>query len=158
VDEAPPPVLRQVAAGQSVYVRSIGHPGITLESGSGDDQVEVQVGIMRVRVSLDDLEAIDAPAPKPGRTTVTTVDRVVAPEIRLLGLRAEEATMRLDAYLFDALSANLASVRIVHGHGTGALRAAVHDLLRAHPSVAGYRPGDRGEGGAGVTIATLGNK
>ncbi|HOS43460.1 MAG TPA: endonuclease MutS2, partial [Armatimonadota bacterium] len=157
IEDAPPP-LHQVAAGQSVFVRSVGHRGTVLDGGAGDDLIEVQVGIMRVRVPLDDLEAVEAPTPAKGQTTVTAAERDVAPEIHLLGLRAEEASMRLDAYLYDALAANLPSVRIVHGHGTGALRAVVHDLLRGHPGVASYRAGDRGEGGAGVTIAVLGQQ
>lgn len=158
VEPEPVPELHAVAAGQAVYVRSVGHRGITLESGAGDDQVEVQVGIMRVRVPLDDLEAVDEPPSKPERVRVITEDRVIEPEIRLLGMRAEEATMKLDTYLFDALAGGLHSVRIVHGYGTGALRTAVHDLLRGHPAVQRYRAGERNEGGAGVTIATLGQE
>jgi DNA mismatch repair protein MutS2 len=113
---------------------------------------------MRVRVPLADLEAVEQPAAPPPRNRVITEARVVEPEIRLLGLRAEEAMIKLDDYLFDALAGGLASVRIVHGHGTGALRAAVQELLRGHPVVTGYRAGERGEGGAGVTIDTLGQR
>jgi DNA mismatch repair protein MutS2 len=76
-------------------------------------------------------------------------------ELNLLGLRVEEATPRLDKHLNDAFLAGLPLVRIVHGRGTGALRRAVREQLERHPLVACFRPGDRHEGGDGVTVAEL---
>jgi len=152
------PPLTAVSAGQTVYVRSVGHRGVALESGAGDADVEVQVGILRIRVPLCDLEAsgpsTDYARPLP---PADAPRRQVEPEIHLLGLRAEEALTRLDEYLFDALDCGIRKVRIVHGFGTGALRNAVQELLRHHAVVRGSRPGEPQEGGGGVTIAELGN-
>ena len=151
------PVLTRVEAGQTVYVRSLGHRGVALAAASGDDEVDVQVGIMRVKVPVSDLESrveTTYPVPPPpGTPTAVTVER----EIHLLGKRAEEAEQELDSYLYAALDNGLHAVRIVHGFGTGALRQVVQKLLRHHPAVLTYRSGQPQEGGGGVTIAELSN-
>lgn len=149
------PALQEVRAGQSVIVRSLGHRGIALDSGHGDDEVEVQVGIMRVRVSVSDLEAA-TPAPTRTVQEVVPLTAPANPEIHLLGLRAEEAAEQLGEYLYAALDGGLTSVRIVHGFGTGALRTVVRDVLRHHPVVRSYRQGEPQEGGGGVTVAAIG--
>jgi DNA mismatch repair protein MutS2 len=151
------PTLTHVTAGQSVYVRTLGHKGIVLADGHGNDEVEVQVGIMRVRAAVSELESTAPPGDHarplpPAPAPVRPVD----PELHLIGLRAEEAAEKLDEYLYDAADLGLTSVRIVHGFGTGALRATVQDILRAHPVVRASRPGERYEGGGGVTIAQIG--
>jgi DNA mismatch repair protein MutS2 len=155
VEEPSKPALTEVAAGQNVYVRSIGHRGIALEGGSSDAEVEVQVGIMRVRVPVSDLEATG----KSQQATVLNKSVKEVPqiekEILLLGKRAEEAENDLEAYLYEALEAGFESVRIVHGFGTGTLRQVVRDMLRQHPAVQSYRAGQPQEGGGGVTVATL---
>jgi DNA mismatch repair protein MutS2 len=84
---------------------------------------------------------------------VKAVDR----ELRLRRLTVDEALWRLDRYLNDAFMANLSSVRIVHGKGTGKLRGAVQETLARHPLVKSYRFGDYGEGDYGVTIVELRN-
>ena len=153
------PALTDVSAGQTVRVRSLGHRGTALENGHGDDTVDVQVGIMRVRVPVSDLEAMTLPVAAYGAARVQaskSTARPVDAEIHLLGLRAEEAATRLEEYLYDAMEWGLTRVRIVHGFGTGALRNVVQDLLRHHPAVRALRPGEPSEGGGGVTIADLG--
>jgi DNA mismatch repair protein MutS2 len=80
----------------------------------------------------------------------------VAGELQLIGKTTEEARDLLEEYLDDAFLAGLASVRIIHGKGTGALRRAVEDVLTVHPLVAEHRPGSPSEGGAGATVAVLG--
>ena len=76
-------------------------------------------------------------------------------EVRLRHLTVDEALPKLDQFLHDAFMAGLVQVRIVHGKGTGKLRDIVHKELAKHPLVKSYRPGDYGEGQAGVTIAEL---
>ena len=73
-------------------------------------------------------------------------------EIYLRRLPVEEALFRLDRYLDEAFVAGLITVRVVHGKGTGTLRAAVREALSAHPLVKGFRDGYIGEGDAGVTV------
>jgi DNA mismatch repair protein MutS2 len=81
--------------------------------------------------------------------------RPVAGEILLLGQTTDEARDRVEKYLDDAFLAGLASVRLVHGKGSGALRKTVRDLLAGHPLVESFRDGEPSEGGSGATVATL---
>ena len=81
--------------------------------------------------------------------------QTVSPEIDLRGMMSLEATDRVDKYLDDAYLAGLTPVTIIHGKGTGALRAAVHEHLRKHPHVKSFRLGVYGEGESGVTIVEL---
>jgi len=76
-------------------------------------------------------------------------------EVHLRRLTVDEALLKLDRYLDDAFMAGLFQVRVIHGKGTGALRQAVREWLAKHPLVKSYRPGEYGEGGAGVTIVEL---
>ena len=76
-------------------------------------------------------------------------------ELHLLGLRVDEAINMLDSYINSALLANLSTIRIVHGKGTGALKKAVHEYLKNHSHIKSYRIGNFGEGDLGVTIAEL---
>ena len=80
----------------------------------------------------------------------------VAGELQLIGKTTEEGRDLLEEYLDDAFLAGLLSVRIIHGKGTGALRRAVEEVLSAHPLVTEHRPGSSSEGGAGATVAVLG--
>lgn len=73
----------------------------------------------------------------------------------MLGYTVEEATVVLDKYLDDCALSNLPTIRIVHGKGTGALRAGIHAFLKTHPHVKNFRLGTFGEGEMGVTIVEL---
>jgi len=79
-------------------------------------------------------------------------------EVRLRHLTTDEASLKLDQFLHDAYMAGLYQVRVIHGKGTGTLRQMVARQLARHPLVKSYRPGEYGEGGAGVTIAELADK
>lgn len=76
-------------------------------------------------------------------------------ELHLRQLTIDEALFRLDRFLNNAFMAGLSSVAIIHGKGTGTLRQAVREQLAHHPLVRSFRPAGYGEGGEGVTIATL---
>jgi DNA mismatch repair protein MutS2 len=145
-----------VSAGQTVLIRSLGHRGLALEGGRDDDLIEVQVGILRSRVPVSDLELVTPTSPAFTLGASPPPARPPDAELQLVGLRAEEAAVRLEEYLFDALEAGLTQVRIIHGFGTGALRAMVRDVARHHPAVRAARAGGPGEGGGGVTIAEIG--
>ena len=77
-------------------------------------------------------------------------------ELKLIGRTTDEARDLLEKYLDDAFLAGLPSVRVIHGKGTGALRRAVEELLASHPLILSHRPGEPHEGGAGATVAVLG--
>ncbi len=81
-----------------------------------------------------------------------------AQEIHLRRLTIDEALIRLDRYLNDAFLAGLATVRVIHGKGTGALRQAVREELKNHPLVKSFRPAELEEGGNGATIVELANR
>ena len=150
-----PPALTRVIPGQPVFVRALGKRGTVLGPPDEEGQVDVQVGLLRLRVTLEELQ----PAPEEPSTTpaeiVARKAREVPPEIHLRGLAVDEAVYQLEQYLDDAVVAGLPRVRIIHGFGTGAVRNAALEVLRQHPQVKGYRSGGRGEGGGGVTIAEL---
>jgi DNA mismatch repair protein MutS2 len=76
-------------------------------------------------------------------------------ELDLRGYNVEDGLLEIDQYLDEALLAGLHSVSIIHGHGTGVLRKAVHEFLRSHRSVKSFRLGGQGEGGVGATIVEL---
>ena len=91
-----------------------------------------------------------------GRGYISTPGKSgVSVEMNIIGRTTDEARDLLEKYLDDAFLAGLASVRIIHGKGTGALRRAVEEVLSAHPLVAEHRPGAPSEGGGGATVATL---
>ena len=120
----------------------------------------VQMGILRSQVHMSDLEIIEEPMTATERQRQRTStgkmkmgkSMSISPEINLLGKTVDEAIAELDKYLDDAYLAHLSPVRIVHGKGTGALRAGVHNFLKRVKYVKSYRLGAFGEGDAGVTI------
>ena len=134
---------------------------VSLPDAKGN--LTVQMGILRSKVHISDLEIIEEQpsylkktARQTGKGKVKMGKSLsVSPEINLLGKTVDEAIAELDKYLDDASLAHLTSVRIVHGKGTGALRAGVHNYLRRQKHVRSFRLGAFGEGDAGVTIAEL---
>lgn len=124
----------------------------------------VDMGAIRMKLALDELERIDevtpkaSPSPKPRRTggdLGQEKSRTIGVEVDLRGMTQDEALEVLDKYLDDAVLASTPFVRIIHGKGTGVLRRAVSQALRADPRVFRYRLGDAAEGGDGVTVAHL---
>ena len=162
VRPAPPPLQPEetvlsgeIQVGHTVWIRGLNTTGevMSLEG----DTAEVQVGSFGVRVQCSELERRAPPESSAPESTVVQVGSQPAPsvELDLRGQRVEEALPRVDKYLDDAFLAGMPLVRIVHGKGTGALRQAVREQLRAHPLVKSHRSGVRGEGGSGVTVAYL---
>ena len=145
-----------IRPGDTVWVRPLNTKGHVIKIDN--EEVEVQVGAMRTRVSRTDLELLAA-TPAQEETTVRDYRVLAAPSpgtrLDLRGLIVEEALPRLDRYLDVAFRAELPWVRIIHGKGTGALRRAVRGFLTGHTLVSGYESGGDKDGGAGVTIAKL---
>ena len=146
--------------GDSVLVLSMNLKGTvhTLPNAKGD--LYVQMGILRSLVNINDLvlveDADSSPAKKyggGGSKIKMSKAMNVSSEINLIGKTTDEAIALLDKYLDDAYIAHIASVRIVHGKGTGALRKAVHQYLRRQKHVKEFHLAEFGEGDAGVTIA-----
>jgi DNA mismatch repair protein MutS2 len=148
-----------IKEGDCVYLRSLGKKGMVL-SVNGDD-VEIQVGVIRVRAQKADLEhSLDSDTPqvevKP-KVMVRTPKDIESPgtELDLRGQQVDEAIENLEYYLDKAFLAGLPWVRIIHGMGMGRLRSAVRDLLKDHPQIKSFEPGKEGEGGDGVTVVSF---
>ncbi len=156
--ESDAPVQR-LSTGMPVRVLSLDQPGEVVQV-KGDGKVVVQVGAMRVTVGAEELKpqkqaAHHVPA-RSGHTKVIHSKTMDVPlEIDLRGMVSDEALESVDKYLDDATLAELKNVRIIHGKGTGALRQAVQAFLQQDPRVSGFRLGEQGEGGSGVTVAEL---
>jgi DNA mismatch repair protein MutS2 len=150
--EAPQP-------GDTVWVPSLGSTG-RLEEVRKDDAV-VQAGALRLTVPYSTLQKVAADSvppsrPEPSRVSIALrAAQEIPTEIHLRHMRADEALGELDRYFDDARLAGLHTVRIVHGKGTGALRTLVHRYLKEQPDVRGFRLGEDGEGGFGVTVVEL---
>ena len=148
-----------IGEGDKVYLRSLGKKG-TVISVDGDD-VEIQVGIIRVRAQKADLEH-SGPEEEPEvkvaeKSIVRTPKDTASPglELDLRGQQVDEALQNLELYLDKAYLTRLPWVRIIHGMGMGRLRTAVRQALNNHPQVKSSESGKEKEGGDGVTIVTF---
>ncbi|MEE0884059.1 MAG: endonuclease MutS2 [Faecalimonas sp.] len=146
--------------GESVKVHSLNLTGTVSSLPDAKGNMYVQMGILRSQVHISDLSIIEEPMTATERQRQRTSSgkmkmnkaMTVSPELNLLGKTVDEAIAELDKYLDDAYLSHLSPVRIVHGKGTGALRAGVHNYLKRQKHVKSYRLGAFGEGDAGVTI------
>lgn len=150
---------QDVSLGDSVKVMSLNVKGTVSSKPDSKGMLFVQMGILRSKVHISDLQLIDEPVitgPALSRTGAGKIkmnkSASVRTEINLLGKTVDEAVSELDKYLDDAYLAHLSSVRIVHGKGTGALRKGVHNYLKRLKYVQDFHLAEFGEGDAGVTI------
>ena len=160
---------RPLRAGDRVYLRNLKTEGVVLDINRED--IEVQIGKMRVKVDLRNIERARKKTPEKntgtkaekkkaaghaGETSGTTqVAYRPSPgvELNLIGMRADDAMDKLDDYLDEAYAAGLPYARIVHGKGTGTLRQIVRQMLGASSLVSRWENAMSNEGGEGVTIA-----
>jgi len=146
---------QNLVVGDEVKVLSYGQRGTLLEKVSDVEWV-VQMGILKMKIADTDLEYI-----KPEKEPVQRVAGVknreshVKLELDLRGERYEDAIIRTEKYIDDALLANYGRVSIIHGVGTGALRQGIQSYLKKHKRVKSFRFGEAGEGGFGVTVVEL---
>lgn len=157
-------VPKNLRVGDPVKVLSMNISGTVYSLPNARGDLQVQMGIMRSKVNINDLillEDNDTAAKTTGKKSRYTGNggfskaATISPEINLLGLNGDEAVAKLDKYLDDAYVSHLKSVRVVHGKGTGALRKAVHQYLRKQKIVDEFHLAEFGEGDAGVTIVTF---
>ena len=154
---------RPLKTGDGVRIVDIDKTGTVLAPADASGYVEVQAGIIRTRVKLDNLRLLNEKTAKPKttvggkrtRTLPSTIDREITSEIDLRGKMTDEGILELDRFIDDAVMTNVDRITVIHGKGTGAMRQAVHNFLRSHPSVKSYRLGVYGEGENGVTIVEL---
>lgn len=159
------PKKLKIGDGVRVLTMNLNGTVSSLPNAKGD--LYVQMGILRSLVNIKDLELLNEPAISgPGMDLMkknnTGSGKIkmsksfsVSPEVNLIGMTVDEAIPVLDKYLDDAYLAHLPKVRVVHGRGTGALKAGVHKHLKKLKYVKEFRLGDFGEGDTGVTIVTF---
>jgi DNA mismatch repair protein MutS2 len=167
VDDTPEYITaaqREIVVGDKVRLRSFGSVGIVDQIKDG--VAEVRVKSLRFRERVDQLELVEESTPKPQQGKLEKLQRSAKAEIHLaeqnarselnvIGQTTDEAVDAVDKFLDEASLASLSQVRIVHGHGTGALRRAIAGLLNGHPHVARFLPAPRDQGGAGATVVEL---
>lgn len=152
---------RKLKIGDDVLVFDIDKKGVVLELPDKSNMVTVQMGIMKTRVPLGNLRLIEQKNPyaQPKGRVMKSITKATArkasTEIDLRGMNVEEALMEVDQFIDHALLSNLELITIIHGKGTGTLRAAIHQHLKNHKHIKSFRLGVYGEGESGVTIAQL---
>jgi DNA mismatch repair protein MutS2 len=158
---------REIVVGDKVKLRSFGSIGIV--DSLKDDEAEVRVKSLRLREKLENLELVELAArdkSKPEKFAGLRKARGTEvhlkagqqngrSELNVIGQTTDQAVDAVDKFLDEASMAGLAQVRIIHGHGTGALRRAVADMLKDHPHVARFTAAPQDQGGSGATVAEL---
>ncbi len=159
--------VRALVVGDTVKLRSFGSIGI-VDSLKGDE-AEVRVKSLRFREKLENLELVELAVSAKAKTEKfarlresrgTEVQLKAAQgngrsELNVIGQTTDEAVDAVDKFLDEASMASLTQVRIIHGHGTGALRRAIADMLKDHPHVARFTPAPQDQGGTGATLVEL---
>lgn len=164
---AQPHVVRNVAAGDTVRLKSLGKEGVVRRQVD-EGTFEVSVGLMKMRVARDDIAAIvksagaEAQSPlaaararKGISVTAAEPDENLNWEINVIGRTADEAQDEVEKFLDKAFLAGLPQVRIIHGTGMGVLRRTLRAYLARHPQVASVTEPGQNEGGAGATVVEL---
>lgn len=155
---------RPLKAGDEVRLADIDKTGVVLSPPDSSGNVEVQAGIIRTRVPVENLRLITGKkqtgnaspyAPPRTRNVPSRQVRSAKTDLDLRGLSIEEALLEADQFIDNAVMSGLETITLIHGKGTGALRTAIQQHLRSHPSIKSYRLGTYGEGENGVTIAEL---
>ncbi len=159
-DDLPPVDPKKLRAGDSVFVVPIGQIAAVVSGPDAKGSVEVKAGLIRTRVPADALRIPPAQrtkAAKPLHRLSASVEekRSGKNEINLLGMTTDEAVMEAERFIDSALLSHLSTVYLIHGKGTGALRAALHKDLKTLKCVKSFRLGKYGEGEDGVTIVEL---
>ena len=169
-DDEPPPLAGPVSVGMEVRIAGLGATGRLLALAAGRGEAEVEVKGKRVRVALSALSPASLATPagrvvsvktpaagsqRPPTPPPSSWGVLATAEVVLVGQRVDDALPVVEKAINDALLSGKAALRLVHGHGTGRLAAAVREFLKTHPGIASYRWGDAQEGGQAVTIARL---
>ena len=148
---------RPVRPGDTVRIKAMGMKA-TVVSKANDGTLTLRAGIMNVSAKEDEVLLLEDEAPKQKKAAVSAPamhSASISPEIDLRGMESIDAVMACERYLDSAVMAKLKTVTVIHGKGTGALRAAVQQMLRKNKAVKSFRLGRYGEGESGVTVVEL---
>ncbi|MDD5285109.1 MAG: Smr/MutS family protein [Desulfuromonadaceae bacterium] len=154
--------LSTVREGDAVHLRSLGYDGVVLALDERHARARVRAGRIEMDVQLSDLCRPQGAAERGKKKTPSgswrfDIEESDQRELKLVGLRVDEALARLEPFINHAAASGLGEVRIIHGVGTGRLREAVREELERHPLVEGQRAGEPHEGRNGATVVTLKN-
>ena len=155
---------RPLKVGDKVFLTTISKEGVVTALADKKGQISVTSGILKTKVTEDKLRLLDGSVkyvsdavPKANEGKVKkTITSVFKPEIDVRGMIGDDAWFVVDKYIDDAVLAGMPTVRIIHGKGTGALRAALWKFFKHDKRIKSYRHGEYGEGDSGVTVLTLG--
>lgn len=151
--------VEEAKTNTEVFVTTLGQNGIIVSNVSKSNEVQVQVGSMKLSVNLKYLEKINKTEKAKNKSTssYSSVSKAkhVSSEINVIGLNVDEAVFIIDKFLDDCCIANLQTVRIIHGKGTGKLREGIHKFLKSDSRVKSFRIGTYGEGEMGITVVEL---
>jgi DNA mismatch repair protein MutS2 len=149
----------KIAEGVRVRIKGVREPARVRRKLAGD-LIEVEAGFMKLQVSIDDVLEVLPPGagaalPKHVSFDTAPLASAAIQELNVIGQRAEEACAQVEKLLDNAMLADVARIRIVHGFGTGALRRAIAELLSKHAGVEKFYPAEQHDGGGGATIVDL---
>ena len=154
--------LNTLKLGSNVLIIDLNDKGTVLSINKDNQTAVIQVGIMKITAKISNLVVLeDEKGSKPEsyvapkRSTGINTAMSGKTEVDLRGMTIGEAELEVDKFLDESVLSGLSEVSLIHGKGTGALRAGIHEYLRHHPHVRKYRLGRFGEGDIGVTIVEL---
>ena len=161
----------EVSQGLEVWIPSLQNSGVILSSHlNKNDEVQVQVGLVKMNLKLEELSSSNATNNVSRKNTNSKFDtlkhgkvttdqdskaKFISPEINVIGQNVEDAIYVIDKYLDNCVMSGISPIRIVHGKGTGKLREGIHQYLKKHSHVKSFRIGTFGEGEMGVTVVEL---
>ena len=155
---------RDLKKGDDVIHRTLGTKGTLIEDPDKKGNVMVQMGILKTKLNVSQLKLVEGATvtengkKSAARTYRQAVTKSFKPELDVRGMIGDDACFMVDRYLDDAFIAQIYSVTVIHGKGTGALRAAIWNFLKKDKRVESYRAGQYGEGDFGVTVIELKHK
>jgi DNA mismatch repair protein MutS2 len=148
-----------ISNGDAVTVRSLNQKGFVISDPDNQQNVMVQIGLIKMKVKKSDLIKIKSDEEVKQKNNTSRMVKLktssISPLIDLRGLNLDEALLELDKYLDDAFMSNLNEIQVIHGKGMGILREGVTQFLKKHKHVKESRLGSFNEGGDGVTIVTF---
>lgn len=156
---------RPLKIGDKVYLTTVGKEGVVTALADKNGQIAVTAGILKTKVTEDKLRLVEDgvkyrrredPTPKVNEGKVKkSIVSTFKTEVDVRGMIGDDAWFVVDKHLDDAILANIGSVRIIHGKGTGALRAALWKYFKSDKRIKTYKHAEYGEGDAGVTVIEL---
>ena len=156
---------RPLVVGDKVFITTVNTEGVVTALADGKGRISVTAGVLKTKVTEEKIRLLDGNV-KYKQSIVSNhagegkvkknIQSVFKPEIDVRGMIGDDAWFVVDKYIDDAVLASIPTVRVIHGKGTGALKAALWKCFKNDKRVKSYRHGEYGEGDAGVTILTLG--